>query len=82
MNDDDPDAGLVVEIWRLFKLAGVRDDIAIARFHQLIDRHGYGEMRKVLVAVAPEEVANVPLRWAGSEHVSDGPTEIPLAEPS
>ncbi|GAA0552867.1 hypothetical protein GCM10009533_58780 [Saccharopolyspora spinosporotrichia] len=49
--EDDPDAGVAVEILRLMKFAGVRDDIAIDRFHQLVDRHGHSRVREALVAV-------------------------------
>lgn len=59
--NDNLEPGVSVEILHLMKFAGVRDDIAIARFHELVDRHGCRHVRRALFAVAPGEVSNVPL---------------------
>ncbi|MGP4015888.1 hypothetical protein [Saccharopolyspora sp. 5N708] len=55
---NDPNPGVMAEIWRLLDLAGAHDDLAIARFRQLLDTHGHGEVRTALVAVAPDEPRN------------------------
>lgn len=51
----NPEEDLVVKIWRLLKGSTSDDAVAITEFHELIDAHGCGEVRKALAIAARTE---------------------------
>jgi hypothetical protein len=56
--------GLIAEMHQLLNVvAPVDPEIATRRLHVLIDRYGRGEVRAALVAVAPDEVAELGHEW-------------------
>lgn len=63
MRDNDRQ-GLVAEMDRLVnEVAPVDPDIAAHRLHALIDRYGCNDVRAALIAVAPDELAELTRHW-------------------
>lgn len=63
MHDHDRQ-GLIAEMHRLLNVvAPVDPDIAARQLHGLIGRYGRGEVRAALVAVAPDELAELSHQW-------------------
>lgn len=63
MRDSDRQ-GLIAEVHRLLNVvAPVDPDVAADRLHVLIDRYGRDDVRAALVAVAPDELAELTQQW-------------------